>query len=79
MAETYTYSAEPPLRCPILAFGGSNDLEISREHLEAWREQTTADFSLRMFEGDHFFIHGTEAQLLQAVADELRHFEDRIV
>lgn len=73
MAETYTYSAEPPLTCPINAFGGLHDLEVKREHLEAWREQTTGDFTLRLFEGDHFFIHQSESLLLDDIARELPH------
>jgi medium-chain acyl-[acyl-carrier-protein] hydrolase len=51
MIETYAYTAEAPLSCPIAAFGGLKDYEVSREHLEAWREQTTAGFTLRMFDG----------------------------
>ena len=72
MSETYAYAAAPPLGCPISAFGGLSDLEVSREHLAAWREQTAAGFSLQMFEGDHFFIHTAQALLLQAIARELR-------
>src|SRR5437879_5622336 len=58
--ETYVYSTEPPLKCPISAFGGLQDHRVSRSHLEAWRDQTSASFSLRMFPGDHFFWHTTQ-------------------
>lgn len=54
--ETYVYSTEPPLNCPISTFGGSQDREISHSDLEAWRDQTTDAFSLRMLPGDHFFL-----------------------
>src|SRR4029077_857524 len=46
--ETYVYSAEPPLNCPISAFGGLQDSKVTRSDLEAWRDQTTGAFSLRM-------------------------------
>ena len=68
--ETYLYSAEPPLNCPISAFGGLQDRRISASDLEAWRSQTSASFSLRMFPGDHFFLK--EPLLLQALSQELQ-------
>ena len=70
--ETYRYLTEPPLNCPISAFGGLQDERIIRGDLEAWRDQTCASFSLRMFPGDHFFLNTTQPALLQALAQELR-------
>ena len=29
---------------------------MRREHLEAWAEQTTASFAVRLFPGGHFYI-----------------------
>jgi medium-chain acyl-[acyl-carrier-protein] hydrolase len=71
LIQTYVYSSRPPLDCPITAFGGIEDKEVSREHLEAWREQTRASFSLKMFPGDHFFIHTAQALLVETIAREL--------
>jgi medium-chain acyl-[acyl-carrier-protein] hydrolase len=70
--ETYVYSAEPPLNCPISTFGGLQDHRVSCGDLEAWRDQTSASFSLRVFPGDHFFWHTTQPLLLQVLAQELR-------
>ena len=70
--ETYAYSTELPLNCPISAFGGLQDDRVSRGDLEAWRDQTNASFSLRMFPGDHFFWHTTQLLFLQALSEELR-------
>ena len=70
--ETYVYSTEPPLNCPISTFGGLQDRRVSRGDLEAWRDQTSASFSLRMFPGDHFFWHTTQPLLLQVLSQELR-------
>ena len=36
ICETYNYLAEPPLACPISAFGGTQDPKVSRPELEAW-------------------------------------------
>lgn len=71
ISETYVYRPEPPLDCPITAFGGLQDQEVSRKRLEAWRNQTNAAFSLQMFAGDHFFLHDAEP-LLQALTGELK-------
>ena len=70
--ETYAYSADPPLNFPISTFGGLQDDRVSRGDLEAWRDQTSVSFSLRMFPGDHFFLHATQALLLQVLSQELR-------
>jgi medium-chain acyl-[acyl-carrier-protein] hydrolase len=69
--ETYAYSTEPPLSCPISAFGGLQDSCVSRPDLEAWRDQTTASFSLRMLAGNHFFLNTTQPLLLQMLSREL--------
>ena len=71
LVETYTYSPEPPLDCPISAYGALHDEEVSRENLEAWHEQTTSAFNSRMFPGGHFFLHSSQPLLLRTLAQEL--------
>lgn len=71
VVETYIYQTEPALECPITTFGGLQDVKISHEHLEAWRDQTSASFSLQMFSGNHFFLHSAQPLLLQSLAREL--------
>lgn len=69
--ETYVYTPEPPLDCPITTFGGLQDQEVCCEVLEAWREQTHAAFSLQMFPGDHFFLHASQSRMLQSLNQTL--------
>ena len=72
MCETYAYREEPPLDCPISAYGGENDGKIPAEQLSPWKVQTTGDFHLRMFPGNHFFfLQDARAAVLQALRDEL--------
>lgn len=71
--QTYNYAAEAPLDCPITAFGGTRDKDISLADLEGWREQTRSSFTLKMFDGDHFFLHTTQTALLQTLSKHLRH------
>lgn len=54
--ETYSYDEGHPLACPISAFGGIDDPDVSQADLEAWKAHTSHNFSLHMMEGDHFFI-----------------------
>ncbi len=70
--ESYKYSSGPPLNCPISTFGGLNDQRVKHDDLEAWREQTSVSFSIRMFPGDHFFLKTTQPLLLRALSQELR-------
>lgn len=71
VVETYELTPEEPLSCPVSALGGLADEDVSREDLAAWSRHTTGPFSLRMFQGDHFFLNKVQSQLLQAVAQDL--------
>jgi medium-chain acyl-[acyl-carrier-protein] hydrolase len=71
--ETYIYRLEPLLECPITVFGGLEDTEVDCNQLQAWQEQTKADFNLHMFPGNHFFIHSTQALLLKVLEQHLRY------
>jgi len=52
---TYIYSEDAPLPFPIHAYGGLEDPNITRHHLEAWRDQTTSSCTVRQFPGGHFY------------------------
>jgi len=71
--ETYIYDHEAPLDCPISAFGGLEDEEVSREELAAWYAQTRSRFNIQMFPGDHFFLNGKENNgLLEVISKDIR-------
>ncbi|MGV2826967.1 beta-ketoacyl synthase N-terminal-like domain-containing protein [Myxosarcina sp. GI1(2024)] len=69
--ETYFYANESPFDCPITAFGGLEDRKVSQAELSAWNQQTTADFTIQMFAGNHFFLHSARQELLRAIATQL--------
>jgi surfactin synthase thioesterase subunit len=71
MSETYDYQDDKPLSCPISAYGGLQDSHVGRNELDAWRSQTTGEFRLRMFPGDHFYINASRPLLLEALARDL--------
>jgi len=70
--ETYIYPPEPPLKCRIVAFGGTDDPRLSREGLEAWAVQTDAAFQLQYFPGDHFFIHTAREAIIASIEAEIK-------
>lgn len=77
VSETYTYSAQAPFSCSLSAFGGVKDSSVSYADLSSWRDQTAGTFTLRMFPGDHFFLHRGRNELLQAVKEDLEPYLKR--
>jgi medium-chain acyl-[acyl-carrier-protein] hydrolase len=69
--ETYSYTPEPPLECPISAFGGQDDDRAPQEYLAAWQLQTRSGWALQMFPGDHFYLRSGQTALLQALCGDL--------
>ena len=68
----HTSAPKPPLECPISAFGGLQDPEVSPADLRAWSVQTSAPFALRLLPGDHFFLHSAQPLLFGALTQELQ-------
>jgi surfactin synthase thioesterase subunit len=44
------------LSCPISAFLGDDDEVATYEKVLPWSERTTAEFSLKVFPGHHFYL-----------------------
>lgn len=71
VCETYSYIQNQPLPCPISAFGGKADYGVSAASLAAWNEHTLNEFNLYMFDGDHFFLHNQQENVMQTVIDSI--------
>jgi|SRR5579864_160336 len=71
LCNTYVCESEPPLSCPITAFGGLQDHVSGRPCLEGWRNYTTGRFTLRMFPAGHFFLQTWERSILEVIFKEL--------
>jgi medium-chain acyl-[acyl-carrier-protein] hydrolase len=74
LSETYEYAAEPPLDCPITALGGAWDLSVHRADLEMWQQQTSKDFSLKLFPGEHYYLRTAPAQLFKTIRETLERY-----
>jgi medium-chain acyl-[acyl-carrier-protein] hydrolase len=69
--DTYTYTPNKPLSCPITAFGGLQDSGVSREDIAAWGYQTSSNFSMHMFPGNHFFLKNECDRLLALISETM--------
>ena len=67
LAETYVCRPQPPLRCPVTAVGGLEDVEVTREDLEAWSSHTTGQFQVHVLPGNHFFLSSSRTALLRLI------------
>jgi surfactin synthase thioesterase subunit/glycosyltransferase involved in cell wall biosynthesis len=67
----YSYSEEDPLNVPIAAYGGDADPNVTAEHLEAWREQTSSSFQRYEFPGGHFYLESARSLLLKTLREAL--------
>jgi medium-chain acyl-[acyl-carrier-protein] hydrolase len=69
VCETFEYAEEQPLACPIAAFSGTEDVDVTLDDIAAWSNETTGSFSLQMFPGDHFYLLDRPAALMRSVFD----------
>lgn len=67
LVDTYQYQPSPRLTCPVSAFVGETDSEVSERDLCAWRQHTTSDFSTKTFAGNHFYIANDPRPVIRAI------------
>jgi medium-chain acyl-[acyl-carrier-protein] hydrolase len=69
--ETYSLAPEPRLACPITAFGGVSDADVTLDDVRGWQEQTEAGFFFHEVEGGHFFVNAERKKLIQIITARL--------
>ena len=72
LSATYNYIKRQPLDIPIVAYGGSQDLQVLPDENKAWNIETTKSFSYSIFDGDHFFIKNQQANFLETLVNDLK-------
>jgi medium-chain acyl-[acyl-carrier-protein] hydrolase len=72
MWERYQFETGPRLTIPITAFGGDRDERAPVATLKAWRHHTDGAFTIRLFEGNHFFLRDRQADIIRAVGTALQ-------
>ena len=65
--ETYQPAPDATVACPVTAFLGAHDAEVSVVQARAWARSTTGGFRLRVYEGAHFYLSERPAQVVSDV------------
>jgi medium-chain acyl-[acyl-carrier-protein] hydrolase len=74
VCQEYKYCYQLPLPCPLTVLGGSDDPDVRMEHLTPWREQTSGEFAISTFPGEHFFIQSASDAVLRVVERDLSRY-----
>jgi medium-chain acyl-[acyl-carrier-protein] hydrolase len=71
LCESYSYSRGPLLDCPLTILGGKEDPDVSYRALATWAEETTSRCTVKMLNGDHFFMHSCQSVIIAAMLEQL--------
>lgn len=69
--ETYRPPPGPRLACPMGAYMGTADPEVGPAELLPWHQETSGEFTMRVFSGDHFYLQGGRPDVLSAVRQDV--------
>ncbi|WP_054741846.1 thioesterase II family protein [Cellulosilyticum ruminicola] len=68
--DSFLYNQEV-ISTPIIAHAATNDVEATKDIMKNWEQVTQESFSLREFEGNHFFVLDDQTYLSYLVKDIL--------
>lgn len=69
--ETYVHQERQALRLSLIALGGSRDPLATREEVERWADLNAGPNSLRIFDGDHFFLFSHVKEVIGLTAQSM--------
>jgi medium-chain acyl-[acyl-carrier-protein] hydrolase len=76
LAAAYTWDPGKPLRCPITALAGVEDLTAPPPEAQHWRAHTTGPFATAVLPGAHFFLHHELAAAAKVIRAGLLQFSE---
>jgi medium-chain acyl-[acyl-carrier-protein] hydrolase len=71
LLETHPVRPEPPLACPLLAYGGQQDPSVPEPALRAWSVQTRGPFQATLLPGGHHYLHTAGTRFHTLFAQQL--------
>lgn len=67
MFNNYIPSPRKTVNCPILALSGTEDSLVDFQAMADWQNYTANSFALKVFDGDHFFLHQYENEIVNHI------------
>ncbi|MCF1596903.1 thioesterase II family protein [Streptomyces muensis] len=62
-----------PVDCPVRLYLGERDTTVREDRALAWREESDGDFTVRRFDGGHFFVQEQVADVVARVRADVEH------
>jgi surfactin synthase thioesterase subunit len=69
--EKYDHRPAEPLKIPVFVMKGMDE-DFTLQEADAWREVTSAEFGIRQFQGNHFFIFERAAEVADVIHTHLQ-------
>jgi len=69
--ETYPGRPDATVDAPIVALIGAADPKVTTDEAAAWKKHTTANFTLRLFPGGHFYLNTHAAEVIRLISTRL--------
>ena len=73
LCESCQYAKPAELPFPILAMGGVSDAYVSMDSMEDWRLETSVDFHLHGFDGQHFYLNDHLPEIMKLIKKHTKH------
>jgi surfactin synthase thioesterase subunit len=71
LAAEYEVLPGPPLDCPLTAFAGTLDPDITVDDVAGWARHTRGRFRLARFDAGHHFLQGRAAEMVGEILHSL--------
>ena len=68
LVENYIHNPEKPLDVPITGFYGA-DKDAKEEDMKLWEEETSMEFKLFQYPGNHFFIFNNAKKIAEEISE----------
>ncbi|WP_367140685.1 thioesterase II family protein [Streptomyces sp. STD57] len=75
--ETYRHPEGSSVACPIIGYLGDHDPHVPYDGFLRWVEHTTAEFTVQIFEGGHFYIDDQVQDVARSILRDLDAFVSR--
>lgn len=71
LVEIYHCQRDTPLDCPFFILNGKQDSFIDLLEIEGWSRFTSKPYTVKWFEGEHFYLHDHTKELCQYIWQQL--------